>query len=111
MKGTQVHKLQAAIPVLNCLFPRSMTEKELSILLKSVLPRFMSHAEPNLNPNDTRNSRMKALRSQYGIFFFLLITYTALTTLKALTVWVTTNWKTLKEMGIPDHLTCLLRNL
>ena len=26
-------------------------------------------------------------------------------------VWITTNWKTLKEMGIPDHLTCLLRNL
>ena len=24
---------------------------------------------------------------------------------------MTTNWKTLKEMGIPDHLTCLLRNL
>ena len=24
---------------------------------------------------------------------------------------VTTNWKTLKEMEIPDHLTCLLRNL
>ena len=31
--------------------------------------------------------------------------------LKPLTVWVTTNWKILKEMGIPDHLTCLLRNL
>ena len=28
-----------------------------------------------------------------------------------LTVWITTNWKILKEMGIPDHLTCLLRNL
>ena len=27
------------------------------------------------------------------------------------TVWITTNGKTLKEMGIPDHLTCLLRNL
>ena len=25
--------------------------------------------------------------------------------------WITTNWKILKEMGIPDHLTCLLRNL
>ena len=27
--------------------------------------------------------------------------------------WVDHNklWKTLKEMGIPDHLTCLLRNL
>ena len=30
---------------------------------------------------------------------------------KSLTVWITTNWKILKEMGIPDHLTCLLRNL
>ena len=28
-----------------------------------------------------------------------------------LTVWITTNWKILKEMGIPGHLTCLLRNL
>ena len=32
--------------------------------------------------------------------------------LKALTVWITTNCgKILKEMGVPDHLTCLLRNL
>ena len=30
---------------------------------------------------------------------------------KPLTVWIRTNWKILKEMGIPDHLTCLLRNL
>ena len=30
---------------------------------------------------------------------------------KPLTVWITTNWKILKEMGIPDHLICLLRNL
>ena len=30
---------------------------------------------------------------------------------KALTVWITTNWKILKEMGIPDNLICLLRNL
>ena len=28
-----------------------------------------------------------------------------------LTVWITINWKILKEMRIPDHLTCLLRNL
>ena len=34
-----------------------------------------------------------------------------MTTLKPLTLWITTNWKILKEMGIPDHLTCLLRNL
>ena len=34
-----------------------------------------------------------------------------LTMPKPLTVWNTTNWKILKEMGIPDHLTHLLRNL
>ena len=30
---------------------------------------------------------------------------------KALTVWITTNCRKLMEIGIPDHLTCLLRNL
>ena len=34
-----------------------------------------------------------------------------LTMPKPLTVWITINWKILKEMGIPGHLTCLLRNL
>ena len=34
-----------------------------------------------------------------------------LTMPKPLTVWITTNWELLKEMGKPDHLTCLLRNL
>ena len=34
-----------------------------------------------------------------------------LTMPKPLTVWITINWKILKDMGIPDHLTCLLRNL
>ena len=30
---------------------------------------------------------------------------------KPLTVWTRTNWKILQEVGIPDHPTCLLRNL
>ena len=34
-----------------------------------------------------------------------------LTMVKPLTVWITINWKILKELGLPDHLTCLLRNL
>ena len=34
-----------------------------------------------------------------------------LTMPKPLTVWITINLKILKEMGIPDHLTYLLRNL
>ena len=41
-----------------------------------------------------------------------VITASALLTMpKPLTVWITTNWKILIEIGIPDHLTCLLRNL
>ena len=34
-----------------------------------------------------------------------------LTTLKLLTVWITTNCGQFLEKGIPDHPTCLLRNL
>ena len=34
-----------------------------------------------------------------------------LTMPKPLTMWITINWKILKEIGIPDYLTCLLRNL
>ena len=30
---------------------------------------------------------------------------------KIFDVWITTNWKILREMEIPDHLTCLLRHL
>ena len=34
-----------------------------------------------------------------------------LTMSKPLTAWITTNLKILQEMGIPDQLTCLRRNL
>src|SRR5574337_1003193 len=47
----------------------------------------------------------KAREFQKNIHFALL------TMPKPLTVWFTINWKILKEMGIPDHLICLLRNL
>ena len=46
----------------------------------------------------------KAREFQKNIYF-CFIDYT-----KAF-VWITTNWKILQEMGIPDYLTCLLRNL
>ena len=44
----------------------------------------------------------KAREFQKNIYF-CFIDYT-----KAF-VWITTNWKILKEMGIPDHPTCFLR--
>ena len=38
--------------------------------------------------------------------YFCFIDY-----IKTFDLWITINWKILKEMGIPDHVTCLLRNL
>ena len=35
-------------------------------------------------------------------------TSASLTTIRPLTVWITTNCGKMLEMGIPDHLTCLL---
>ena len=46
----------------------------------------------------------KAREFQKNIYF-CFIDYATLT------IWITTNWKILQAMGIPDHLTCLLRNL
>ena len=42
--------------------------------------------------------------------FRKISTSALLTTPKPLSMWITTNWKILQEMGIPDHLACLLRN-
>ena len=47
----------------------------------------------------------KARELQKNIYFCLL------TMPKSLTVWITTNYKILQEMEVPDHLACLLRNL
>ena len=47
----------------------------------------------------------KAREFQKNIYSALL------TTPKPLTVWIIINWEILKDMGIPDHLICLLRNL
>ena len=60
--------------------------------------------EPEIKlPTSTRSSKQESSRKT---------SISALLTMpKPLTVWVTINWKFLKEMGIPDHLTCLLRNL
>ena len=50
----------------------------------------------------------KARELQKNIHLLLLV---LLTMPKPLTVWITINWKILKEIRMPDHLTCLLRNI
>ena len=46
------------------------------------------------------------MREFHKNIYFCFIDYA-----KALTVWITTNYGKFFEMGTPDHLTCLLRNL
>jgi len=61
--------------------------------------------EPEIKlPTSTGSSKKQASSRKISISVLLTMP-------KPLTVWITTNWKILKEMGIPDHLTCLLRNL
>ena len=57
--------------------------------------KFPTSTESSKNQDNSRKTYISAL----------------LTMPKPLTVWITINWKILKEMGIPDHLTRLLRNL
>ena len=61
--------------------------------------------EPEIKlPTSAGSSKKQESSRKTSIFALLTIP-------KPLTVWITTDWKILKEMGIPDHLTCLLRNL
>ena len=61
--------------------------------------------EPEIKLPTSAESSKKQERSRKTSISALL------TMPKPLTVWITRNWKILKEKGIPDHLTCLLRNL
>ena len=60
--------------------------------------------EPEIKLATSAGSLKKSREFQKNIYF-CFIDYA-----KAF-VWITANWKILQEMRIPDHLTCLLRNL
>ena len=61
--------------------------------------------EPEIKlPTSTGSSKKQESSRKTSISALLIMP-------KPLTVWITINWKILKEMEIPDHLTCLLRNL
>ena len=85
-------------------------------ILQASLQQYLNHEFPDIQAGfrkgkGTRNQIAnicwfieKAREFQKNIYF-CFIDYA-----KAF-VWITTNWKILKEMAIPDYLTCLLRNL
>ena len=61
--------------------------------------------EPEIKlPTSTESSKKQESSTKTSISALLAMP-------KPLTVWITANWKILKEMGIPDHLTFLLRKL
>ena len=62
--------------------------------------------EPEIKLPTSAGSRARELQKEKNKSISALLTMP-----KPLTVWITINWKILKEMGIPDHLICLLRNL
>ena len=67
---------------------------------------FEKAEEPEIKLPTSAGSSKKQENSRKTSTFALLIT------VKPLTMWVTINCgKFFQEMGIPDHLTCLLRNL
>ena len=86
-------------------------------ILQASLPQYVNHELPDVQAGfrKGRGTRDQSANIQWIIekarefqknIYFRFIDYA-----KALTVWITTNWKILQEMRIPDHLTCLLRNL
>uniref|UniRef100_A0A8B9WS07 Reverse transcriptase domain-containing protein n=1 Tax=Bos mutus grunniens TaxID=30521 RepID=A0A8B9WS07_BOSMU len=95
----------------------SHASKVMLKILQARLQQFMNHELPDVQAGfrKGRGTRdqisnicwiMEKAREFQKNIHFCFIDYA-----KALTVWITINWKILKEMGIPDHLTCLLRNL
>ena len=96
----------------------SHASKVMFKILQARLQQYMNHEFPDVQAGFRKG---KGTRDQIANICWIMdkarefqkkTSISALLTMpKPLTVWITINWKILKEVGIPDHLTCLLRNL
>ena len=86
-------------------------------ILQARLQQYVNHELPDVQAGfrKVRRTRyqianirwiIKKAREFQKKIYFCFVDY-----VKALDCVDHTNWKILEEMGIPDHLTCLLRNL
>ena len=94
-----------------------MLVKVMLKLLQARLQQYVNHEPPDVQDglrkgrgirDQTANIHWiikKAREFQENIYFCFI------DCIKLLTLWITTNCKILQVMGIPDYLTCLLRNL
>ena len=95
----------------------SHTSKEMLKILQARLQQYVNYELPDVQAGFSKGRRT---RDHIANICWIIkrarefqkkSTSALLTIPKPLTVWITTNWKILQEMGISDHLTCLLRNL
>ena len=89
----------------------SQASKEMLKILQARLQQYMNWELPDVQAGFQKG---RGIRNQTVNLHWIIgkaIDSASLTMLKILTFCVTTNWKILKEMGMPDHLTCLLRNM
>ena len=93
-----------------------MTKKSRKFLV-SYMTKYVSHELPDVQVGFRKG---RGTRDQIANIHWITekarefkkkSTSALLTMPKPLTLWITINWKLLKEMGIPDHLTFFLRNL
>ena len=95
----------------------SHASKVMLKILQARLQQYMNHEVPDVQAGfrKGRGTKDQTVNIQWiiknqGSSSKISIS-TSLTTLKPLTVWITTNCGKFLEMGISDYLTCLLRNL
>ena len=85
-------------------------------ILQASLQQYVNHELPDVQAGFRKGRRtrdqvanirwiIEKVRELQKYIYFCFIDYA-----KAF-VWITTNWKFFQEMGVPDHLTCFLRNL
>ena len=95
----------------------SHTSKVMLKILQARLQQYVNRELPNVQAGFRKG---RGTRDQIANIRWIIekarefkkkSTYALLAMPKTLTVWITINWKILKEMGIPDHLTCLLWKL
>ena len=95
----------------------SYASKVMLKILQARLQQYVNHELPDVQAGfrTGRGTRDQIANIRWIIGkpreFEKNIYFCFLTMPKPLIVCITINWKILKKMGIPDHLTCLLRNL
>ena len=77
-------------------------------ILQARLQQYVNRELPDVQAGFRKG---RGARDQIANIYWIMEKACFIDYARPLTVWITINWKILKEMGTPHHLTCLLRNL